>query len=175
MVPYRWTATTMALLYSFLALLLRLGLQLTNNIVPTGPLPFFVGALLLDVCPWQHDTARYSRRLLPAVAFTAGYALLALPLLTVRPTGAPLGTLESVVAVFVLVPTTLGILCVHHPHRPRAGRGAQRQSPGARRPAQGTPEARALLIGIVRSCTWPCGRERATRRHKWCRCSGVQS
>jgi hypothetical protein len=108
LVPYRWTATTMALLYSLLALLLRLGLQLTNNIVPTGPLPFFVGALLLDVCPWQHDTSRYSRRLLPAVAFTAGYALLALPLLTVRPTGAPLGMLESVVAVVVLVPTTLG-------------------------------------------------------------------
>ena len=109
-VPHRWTATTMALLYSLLELLLRLGLQLSNNIVPTWPLPCLLGALLLDVGPWQHSTSHRSRRLLPAVAFTAGYALLALPLLTYRTTGAPFGTLESVVAVVLLVPTTLGFM-----------------------------------------------------------------
>jgi hypothetical protein len=109
-VPHRWTATTMALLYSLLELLLRLGLQLSNNIVPTWPLPCLLGALLLDVGPWQHRTSHHSRRLLPAVAFTAGYALLALPLLTYRTTGAPFGTLESVVAVVLLVPTTLGCM-----------------------------------------------------------------
>jgi hypothetical protein len=100
----------MALLYSLLELLLRLGLQLSNNIVPTWPLPCLLGALLLDVGPLQHSTSRRSRRLLPAVAFTAGYALLALPLLTYRTTGAPFGTLESVVAVVLLVPTTLGFM-----------------------------------------------------------------
>jgi hypothetical protein len=109
-VPSRWTATTLALLSSLLELLLRLALHLTNNIVPTVPLPCLLGALLLDVSCWPHRPARHARRLLSAVAFTTGYALLALPLLTYRPTGAPVGTLESVVAVVVLVPTTLGCM-----------------------------------------------------------------
>jgi hypothetical protein len=109
-VPSRWTATTLALLSALLELLLRLGLHLTNNIVPTVPLPCLLGALLLDVSCWPHRPARHARRLLPAVAFTAGYALLALPLLTYRPTGALVGILERMVAVVVLVPTTLGCM-----------------------------------------------------------------
>ena len=109
-IPYRWTATAIALLFYAMRLVMMLGLQLTENVVPAFPLVFILGALLLDVMPWQHLTSRSYRLLIPAVAFTAGYASLGLPLLTLRANLAPFGAVDIVLAIVFMVATSLVLL-----------------------------------------------------------------
>ncbi|MDH3604642.1 MAG: hypothetical protein OEU26_33975, partial [Candidatus Tectomicrobia bacterium] len=110
LMPYRWTATAIALLYYFMHLMTMLGLQLTDNIVPTFPLLFILGAFLLDVMPWQHLTSRYYRLLIPAIAFTTGYEILGLPLLTLRTHLAPFGAVDIVLAIVLMVATSLALM-----------------------------------------------------------------
>jgi len=81
---YRWSATMTALVFYLVRLGITLGLGWTGNVQPMMPLPFLFGALLLDVIPWKPVSNRYLRTLGQAAAFTFGYAIFALPLLTNR-------------------------------------------------------------------------------------------
>jgi hypothetical protein len=82
---FRWSATAVALVFFALRFGVTFGLRLSGNIAPYWPLWFILGAVLVDLLPfyrlsiaWHQDAGR-------AAAFTAGYLLLALPLLSGRP------------------------------------------------------------------------------------------
>lgn len=82
---FRWSATAVALVFFALRFGVTFGLQLSGNIAPYWPLWFILGAVLMDLLPfyrlsiaWHQDAGR-------TAAFTAGYLLLALPLLAGRP------------------------------------------------------------------------------------------
>jgi hypothetical protein len=85
LVPLRWAATLTAAVFYGVRLGVGAGLAATDNVVPYMPLWFILGALLLDVVPWQSARTAWLRTLAAAGTFTLGYALLALPGLEMRP------------------------------------------------------------------------------------------
>lgn len=84
MVNFRGAATASALAFYLVRLAITLALGLTDNITPSIPLLFILGAVLMDFVPWKKITSWALRGLALAAAFTAGYALLALPQLALR-------------------------------------------------------------------------------------------
>jgi hypothetical protein len=97
---FRWAATFTALGFYAVRYAIMLGLGLTQNVVPFAPLWFILGAVLLDVLPW--------RGIVPeAAAFTAGFTLLALPLLSGRANLAPFRSIDLVWAVAVTLLVSL--------------------------------------------------------------------
>ena len=84
LVAFRWAATVTAGAFYLLRLTITAGLALTGNVVPFMPVWFILGAILLDVIPWAQITSALVGDLAAAATFTAGYALLALPLLRLR-------------------------------------------------------------------------------------------
>lgn len=84
LVHWRWSATATAIAFYLVRLPVTLGLHLTHNITPALPLDFILGAILMDLLPLQQISSRGMRWLVTAAAFTAGYALLALPPLVLR-------------------------------------------------------------------------------------------
>jgi hypothetical protein len=85
LVLFRWAATTTAIFFYAVRLGASLGLDLTGNIAPQLPLWFILGAVLMDLVPWQRFRSGLVRDVCVAAAFTAGYLPLALPLLALRP------------------------------------------------------------------------------------------
>jgi len=101
-------ATLAALAYFGLRLVVMLGLKRTSNIVPSLPPMFILGAVLLDLLPWQRLPAGLMRDTAMAAGFTVGYAVVALPLLTVRDHLPAFSALDLALAVLAtLVATTL--------------------------------------------------------------------
>lgn len=80
----RWAATFTALGFYAVRLSIAAGLGLTGNVQPHLPLLFILGAVLLDAVPWRRVGLPPLRMLAVAALFTAGYAVLALPVLALR-------------------------------------------------------------------------------------------
>jgi len=108
-VAYRWSATLITLNYYLLRAALMLGLSLTGQVMPAAPLTFLLGAFLLDLLPSPWIQGPWWQRGGLASAFTVGYLLVGLPLLTWRADLAPLGHSNLVAAV---VATWIGTLIV---------------------------------------------------------------
>ncbi len=83
-IPVRWAATGTAIAFYIFRLGITFGLGATGNIAPALPLLFILGAILIDVIPWARIRSLAMRDITAAVAFTAGYAALAFPLLAIR-------------------------------------------------------------------------------------------
>ncbi len=81
---FRWAATLTALSFYVIRLAIMLGLQQTGNIVPLFPLVFLLGAILVDVVPWEVFPSRLGRILAAPLLFTTGYLVLALPFILMR-------------------------------------------------------------------------------------------
>ncbi len=75
----RWAATGTALAFYLFRFGALLALAATDNVVPSLPLLFLLGAVLIDVVPWQRIRSFWARDALAALGFTAGYAALAFP------------------------------------------------------------------------------------------------
>lgn len=84
LIRFRWAATAAAIGFYLIRFAVSLLIGLTGNIMPFMPLWFIVGALLLDVVPWQRIRSAFLREAASAIVFTAGYTALALPLLSLR-------------------------------------------------------------------------------------------
>ena len=105
---FPFAATLATLAFFGLRLAVMAGLSLTHNIVPSVPPVFIVGALLLDLLPWQRVPAGFRRDAAMAAAFTLGYLALALPLLSVRAHLPPFSPADYALAVIAtLIATTL--------------------------------------------------------------------
>jgi len=107
---FPFAATLAALAYLGLRLVVMLGLRLTNNIVPSLPPVFFLGAMLLDLLPWQRVPAGLIRDTAMAAAFTVGYAVVALPLLTIRAHLPAFSAPDLAIAVLVTLVATILLL-----------------------------------------------------------------
>jgi hypothetical protein len=107
---FPFAATLATLAFFGLRLAVMLGLGLTSNIVPSVPPVFILGAVLLDVIPWQRVPAGLLRDAAMAAAFTVGYAVIALPLLTVRAHLPAFGAADLVIAVVATLGATLLLL-----------------------------------------------------------------
>ena len=104
-------AATLATLAFFgLRLAVMLGLSLTGNIVPSVPPMFILGAVLLDVVPWQRVPAGLMRDAAMAAGFTLGYGVIALPLLTVRNRLPAFSALDLVIAIVATLIVTMVLL-----------------------------------------------------------------
>lgn len=103
LVAFRWAATVTAGGFYLLRLVITVGMSLTGNVAPFMPIWFMLGAILLDAIPWQRLPSAPLRDGAAAAAFTAGYALLALPLLRVR-AGLPVFTPSD---LFISITATL--------------------------------------------------------------------
>lgn len=84
LVRWRWAATLTALAFYAIRLGISTGLSLTGNIAPLMPLWFILGAALVDGIPWNRFSPAFTRNTGIAAAFTLGYAVLSLPLLSLR-------------------------------------------------------------------------------------------
>jgi hypothetical protein len=106
--PFAATLATMA--FFGLRLAVMLGLALTGNIVPSLPPMFILGAILLDVIPWQRLPAGPVRDVAMAAGFTLGYVAIALPLLTVRNHLPAFSALDLVIAIVATLIVTIILL-----------------------------------------------------------------
>jgi hypothetical protein len=77
-------ATLTALVFFAVRLGIALVMRFTDNVVPSLPPVFILGAIALDVVPWERIRAPRARDAAMAAAFTAAYVLVALPLLALR-------------------------------------------------------------------------------------------
>ncbi len=107
---FPFSATLATLAFFGLRLAVMLGLRLTGNIVPSLPPVFFLGALLLDVIPWQQVPAGLRRDAAMGAVFTLGYLVIALPLLTLRDHLPAFSALDLVVAVVATLIVTMVLL-----------------------------------------------------------------
>jgi len=107
---FPFAATLAALAFYGLRLAVMLGLRLTGNIVPSLPPMFILAAVLLDVLPWRRVPAGLLRDAAMAAAFTVGYAVIALPLLTVRDHLPAFSALDLVIAVLATLAACLVLL-----------------------------------------------------------------
>jgi hypothetical protein len=105
---FPWAATLAAAAFFGIRLAVSLVLRLTDNIVPAVPPVFFLGSMLVDVIPWNRIRGTLVRDAGMSVAFTAGYAVLALPLLVGREHLPPFTAIDCVLAV--LLTAGLGML-----------------------------------------------------------------
>ncbi len=81
---FRWSATVTALIFYLIRIAISLGLLVTGNIAPLFPLVFLLGAVLLDVLPFELIHSAWQRVLGQAAAFTVGYLPVAMPVLARR-------------------------------------------------------------------------------------------
>jgi hypothetical protein len=107
---FPYAATLAGLAFFSLRLAVMLGLRLTSNIVPSVPPLFILGAVLLDVIPWQRVPAGLKRDVAMAAAFTLGYLVIALPLLTVRDHLPAFSALDLTIAVLATLALTVLLL-----------------------------------------------------------------
>lgn len=107
---FRWAATTTAVTFFALRGVISIGLALTNNVIPYLPPLFIGGALLLDVVPWERIQSFWLRGLSMALAFTAGYALVALPMLAVRAHLPRFSSSDFVIAVATTLAVSLALV-----------------------------------------------------------------
>jgi hypothetical protein len=107
---FPFAATLAAVAFYGLRLAVMLGLNLTGNIVPSLPPVFLLGAVLLDVLPWQRVPSGLARDAAMAVAFTLGYSVIALPLLTIRDHLPPFSAVDLTVAVIATLVVTAALL-----------------------------------------------------------------
>jgi hypothetical protein len=107
---FPFAATLATLAFFGLRLAVMFGLSLTANIVPSAPPMFILGAVLLDVVPWQRVPAGLARDAAMAAGFTLGYAVIALPLLTVRNHLPPFSAPDLVIAVVATLIVTMALL-----------------------------------------------------------------
>ncbi len=84
LVQRRWSATWTAILFFAIRLGVSFGLGLTHNVVPIVPLPFILGAVVIDLVPWKAISSLWLQNLAISAVFTAGYALLTIPVLVTR-------------------------------------------------------------------------------------------
>jgi len=80
----KWAATWTIIIFYLVRLGITVGLDITGNVVPYSPLPFVLGALLVDVVPWQRIPSNVIRALAVSTLFTFGYTLVAQPFLSER-------------------------------------------------------------------------------------------
>lgn len=106
---WRWSATLTALGFFALRAALAFALNVTHNVVPYLPPIFVLGALLLDLLPWERVSPPLARRAGMALAFTAGYAALALPVLAVRENLPPFAPGDFVIASLAVLLAALVI------------------------------------------------------------------
>ncbi|MGE5222185.1 MAG: hypothetical protein ACM3PY_07095 [Omnitrophica WOR_2 bacterium] len=112
LVRWRWSATATASVFYLVRLPVTLGLHLTGNITPALPLVFILGAIFMDLVPLQQISSPALRWLVTAAAFTAGFALLALPALTLRASIPVLNTGDLTYAIAGTLLATLLLLPV---------------------------------------------------------------
>lgn len=108
----RWGATTVALA----AYALRAALTALMGATDL-PMPYFLpmmllGAILLDVVPWDRIRERLMRQAAMAVVFSAGYLAVALPLLMSRPGLPPFSTGDIVVSLLVTAAVSFALFPV---------------------------------------------------------------
>ncbi len=107
---FPFAATLAALAFFGLRLAVMLGLNLTGNIVPSLPPVFMLGAVLLDVLPWQRVSAGLARDAAMAAGFTLGYVVIALPMLLVRDHLPPFSAPDLTIAVIATLAVTAALL-----------------------------------------------------------------
>ena len=107
---FRFAATLTTLAFFGLRLAVMLGLNLTGNIVPSLPPVFILGAVLLDMLPWQRVPAGLARDAAMAAGFTLGYVVIALPLLAVRDHLPPFSALDLTIAIIATLVVTTALL-----------------------------------------------------------------
>jgi hypothetical protein len=81
---WRWAATLTALCFFALRGGLASIMSATGNVAPYLPPLFLLGAFLLDVISWERLAHPMPRTAATALTFTAGYGVLALPVLAIR-------------------------------------------------------------------------------------------
>jgi hypothetical protein len=110
LIDSRWGATLATLAFLLVRGLVSVALGLADQIIPYLPLMFLIGALAIDWFPWSRISAAWLRNILITVTFTAGYLVVALPLIQTRP-DLPVFTLsDSGLAVIVVFVVCLGLL-----------------------------------------------------------------
>jgi hypothetical protein len=107
---FPFAATLATLAYFGLRLGVMFGLSLSGNIVPSVPPLFVLGAVLLDVIPWQRFQSGLLRDAAMAAAFTIGYLALALPLLAVREHLPPFTAADDAAAVVATLIVTIVLM-----------------------------------------------------------------
>ena len=82
-VPRRWAATAVAAVFFAVRASVSMALELTGNIAPALPLFFLIGAILLDLLPWEFWASRASvaRQALEPFLYSVGFAAGAVPVL----------------------------------------------------------------------------------------------
>ncbi len=84
LVALRWAATLTAIAFYVPRLAVILALESTGGIAPAIPPLFIGGAFLLDLVGERRHDAGLGRALAEAAAFTAGYSIVALPMIALR-------------------------------------------------------------------------------------------
>jgi hypothetical protein len=112
LVAHPWVATMTAGIYYLIRLSIMAGLRLTDNVAPAWPLVFILGAILLDLVAGRLSTGRLlngrkAGSWLLAPAFTAGYVVLALPLLPMTTDAPGFGLREAFLATLWLLNVSL--------------------------------------------------------------------
>jgi hypothetical protein len=81
--PGRWTATTVAAIFFFVRAGISAALGWTGNISPALPLVFILGALLLDIVPWERwlPSEPAARHALEPLSYSLGFAAGTAPVL----------------------------------------------------------------------------------------------
>jgi hypothetical protein len=101
---WRWAATLTAIGFFALRLAIAFAMNVTHNVVPYLPPLFVLGAILLDVIPWERLANPLARMAGMAVVFTVGYGALALPMLATRahlPRFAPADFVIALIALLI--------------------------------------------------------------------------
>ncbi|HEX2980612.1 MAG TPA: hypothetical protein VHO48_10155 [Anaerolineaceae bacterium] len=80
----RFAATAVAAMFYLFRLLITTGISLVEGVAPMIPLPFFLGAFLIDLFHWEHIRTNWLRVLSMSLAYTIGYAVAVIPVLADR-------------------------------------------------------------------------------------------
>lgn len=77
----RWAATLTALAFYAVRFAIHYGLSLTEQVVPSPPVIFLLGAVLLDVVNWDEIAKPSIAPLFASLAYGIGYALVSFPII----------------------------------------------------------------------------------------------
>jgi hypothetical protein len=100
-----FAGTSVAIAFYAIRLAVTTGLSLTGNVAPIFPLPFILGAFMVDLVHWDQIRSAWLRVLGLSVSYTLGYAFLAFPILFDRWDLPSFSTMDVVLTLLV---TTAG-------------------------------------------------------------------
>lgn len=107
---FPWAATLATAAFFTVRLATSAAMSLSHNVVPSVPVLFVLGAVLLDVIPWDRLRSPVARDAGMAAAFTLGTMVLALPILATRAHLPRFTAVDMILAVVTTLALTFMLL-----------------------------------------------------------------